>query len=192
MKPPFELFPEEQRWFSFNDYGAVLDVMARLSPKRVVEFGPGSSTLALIEGGAAHIDTCEDNPDWAAVWQERLVQRFPDIVTQHAYTFTDPLTIPALNRKRFDLALIDGPHGTLNRPVVLAWCLARCTAVLIPSEDVAYGRSALRPHIERLAQEHKRTIEWMETGPASGAFALLVKSERPQTDRTRDQHHARG
>lgn len=177
--PPFEFYPSEpQRWWSPNDYGAVLGVMEFLKPKKVLEFGPGWSTRALIEGGATKIDSCEDNPDWFAVHAERLEALFPSIVTLQPYVWSDPVFIPAINRRRYDLALIDGPHGTLNRPAVIAYALARCKAVLVPTEEMAYGKGALRPHIERLAQEFGFSAEWMETGPDSGGFALLTRPER--------------
>lgn len=118
MNRTFALYPEERHWWSMADYGAVLDVMQRLKPERVVEFGPGSSTLSLIEGGAASIDTCEDQTDWFNTYQERIARQFPTkdfptTVTMHRYTWADPLVIPALEAKRFDLALVDGPLGTL-------------------------------------------------------------------------------
>src|SRR4051812_40979556 len=93
--PPFELYPIEQHWWSFNDYGAVLEVTERLKAKKVLEFGPGWSTRALIEGGATKVDTCEDDPDWFAVHSERLVPQFPDVVTLHPYVWSDPVSIPS-------------------------------------------------------------------------------------------------
>lgn len=173
-RPPFRLYPEERHWWSFADYGAVLAVMERLQPKRVLEFGPGNSTLALIEGGAERIDCCEDDPTWFNVYKGRLEDAYPAIVRFVFYTWTDPVAIPQLAEERYDLALIDGPLGTLNRPAVIAYCLARCAAVLVPTEELAYGGSALKPHIEQLAVEFGFDVEWMETGPLSGGFALLT------------------
>ena len=48
----FRLYPREEHFCSFADYGAILDTVRRLDAKRVLEFGPGHSTLALVEGGA--------------------------------------------------------------------------------------------------------------------------------------------
>lgn len=173
-RPPFALYPEAQHWWSLTDYGAVLGVVEQLGARRVLEFGPGSSTLALIEGGAEHIDACEDNPIWFNVYKDRLAIQYPTIVRFVPYVWADPLSIPALDAQWYDLALIDGPHGTLQRPAVLAYCLERCRAVLMPTEEIAYGRGALRPHITRIAADHNRQIEWMETGPLSGGFALMT------------------
>jgi hypothetical protein len=174
----FKLYPEERHWWSMADYGAVLDVVTRLKAKRILEFGPGSSTLALIEGGATHIDTYEDNPDWFGVYQERLEQRFPEIVHIHQYTWSDPLVLPDMSNVKYDLALIDGPLGTLSRPPVIAWCLAHSKAVLVPTEDLKPEDAGLRAPIERLAGEFGYAIEWMETGPLSGGFALLTKAPK--------------
>src|SRR3954468_3676950 len=98
----FALYPEELRWWSFNDYGAVLQVMQRLGPRRVLEFGPGSSTLALIEGGATHIDSCEDDPVWFNTYTVRLQKKCPRIVTLRPYTWSDPVTVPGVDDKVYD------------------------------------------------------------------------------------------
>lgn len=177
-QPPFHLYPVERHWWSFQDYGAVLEVMGRLQPKRVLEFGPGSSTLALIEGGATTIDTCEDNPIWSRTYRVRLEGAYPDIVMLHSYRQADPLTIPDVDAQRYDMALIDGPYGSEQRPPVIEYALQRCAAVLVPTED--HGRvykSILRPVIVRLAEQYRRTVEFMETGPLSGGFALITKAE---------------
>lgn len=168
----FRLYPEEKHWFSFNDYGAVLDVMHRLRPKTVLEFGPGSSTLALIEGGAERIDSCEDNPDWFDVYHERLEKRFPTVVKLRRYAWADPLKVGRL-AARYDMALIDGPHGTPKRPAVIKFCLNRCDAVLVPTEDHNNPNGRLRPVLFDLARECGRPIQIMETGALSGGFGLI-------------------
>ncbi len=160
------------------DYGAVMDVMLRLKPKRVLEFGPGSSTLALIEGGATKIDTCEDDPSWFDVYHDRLHGVYPDVVTLVPYTWADPLTVPALNRRRYDLALVDGPYTSVKRPPVIEYALRRAAAVLVPTEDDGRrATSMLRPIIAELATKYARTVEIFETGPLSGGFALLTLRE---------------
>ena len=170
----FRLYPDEKRWWSFSDYGAVLDVMRERQPKRVLEFGPGSSTLALIEGGAVSIDTCEDNDDWAKVYEERLVRQYPDVVRLIRYEWNDPLSIPTLNAERFDLALIDGPFTTPRRRAVIEWAMRRCALLLIPTEDDGRKHASyLRPYLFDLANTHGMSLEIRETGPLSGGFALL-------------------
>lgn len=175
---PFALYPEEKHWWSFNDYGAVLDVVRARSAKRVLEFGPGSSTLALVEGGATTIDTCEDDPKWLDVYRRRLGMKFPGIVEVRAYTWAAPLTIATVDHERYDLALIDGPHDTPRRPVVLEYCLQRCRAVLIPTEDHKVSSPPLRPHIARLGDVYRASVEIVETGALSGAFALMFPGAR--------------
>lgn len=172
MNRAFRLYPEERHWWSFNDYRAVLDTMRALTPARVLEFGPGSSTLALVEGGAAHVDTCEDDPDWAQVYEERLVTQFPDIVHLHRYTWRPDLSIPAIDGERYDLALIDGPRGTDRRPEVVRYALARCVAVLVPTEDL---NRLFRQTLTAIAAERGWTITIRETGPLSGGFALFTR-----------------
>lgn len=171
MSGPFRLYPQEEHWWSFNDYQAVLDVMDRLKPARVLEFGPGSSTLALIEGGASRIDTCEDDPEWSAIYRLRLVAKFPDVVRLHRYAWRRQLSIPALDSEAFDLALIDGPRVTARRVAVLDYALPRCSAVLLPLDD----SQRMSRRLEQLATGARYTVELKETGPLAGVFALVKK-----------------
>jgi hypothetical protein len=168
----FELYPEERHWWSFNDYQAVLDAMRRTGAREVLEFGPGSSTLALIEGGAATVDAFEDDDSWAAVYEERLAGRFPDVVRIHRYVWSDPLQLPQLARRTFDLALIDGPRGTARRHAVLHAALACSRWVLMPVEDQT-GDVGLRAVIQAAAWDLGVPVEITETGPLSGHFALV-------------------
>jgi hypothetical protein len=168
---PFKLYKEEAAWWSASDYAAVLHVMAHLRPKRLLEFGPGSSTLALVEGGAESVDACEDAEEWAAIYDERLVKRFPRVVSLHRYTWAEELSIPALDALRFDLALIDGPRETPRRPVVIEYCLARCEWVLVPCENAT--SPGLKNDIRRIGKAAAVPVEFWETGPLAGSFALM-------------------
>lgn len=167
---PFRLFPAETHFWSFGDYAAVLDVMAKTRPASVLEFGPGSSTLALIEGGAARIDACEDDPAWFTVYRDRLERRYP-AVRLRPYRWQPELRILGVDGERYDLALIDGPHAIDRRPAAIAYACARAVRVLMPTEE-AEGRS-LRPDIDRIAAAEGRLVTYIDTGPPSGAFALM-------------------
>lgn len=167
----FRLYPAERHWWSFADYGAVLDAVVARQARRILEFGPGSSTLALVEGGATWVDTCEDAPDWARVYEDRLQGKYPAIVHVHRYDFVEPLNIPAIDGQRYDLALVDGPLGTDRRPAVVEYCLDRCAAVLVPTEE---KNPSLRRALLEIARRRGWAIDIRETGPLSGAFALLT------------------
>lgn len=169
----FKLYPEERHWWSFQDYQAVLDVMGRTGAKRVLEFGPGSSTLALIEGGATYIDACEDDEHWARRYEDKLVRRFPEIVRMRRYLWTDPIGIQTVDSQIYDLALIDGPRDTTRRPVVLQYALARCRWVFMATEELGAQGKWLRPIISNAAEVVGGRCEFIETGPLSGAFALV-------------------
>lgn len=182
MARTFALYPEERHWWSFNDYGHVLDTVRALGARRILEFGPGSSTLALLEGGATTIDTCEDAPDWAQVWEERLQGAYPQIVRVHRYTLADPLSIPALDGRRYDLALIDGPLGTNSRPPAIRYALARCAAVLVPTEDL---NRTFRDQLREIARVAGWNIAITDTGPLSGGFALMTPPTAGRPRRTR-------
>lgn len=168
----FRLYQTEQHWWSFADYAAVLEVMDRIPHRSVLEFGPGSSTLALIEGGALQVDSCEDDAKWLHLYLERIQRRFPTVVTLRPYEWSEPLIVPGL-AERYDMALIDGPRNTERRPEVIEFALARCDAVLVPLEESG-DTPYLRPAVHALAARHGRQLEITATGPLAGSFALLT------------------
>jgi hypothetical protein len=154
------LYPEAQPWWTFADYQVVLDLLARFRPRTVLEFGPGSSTLALLEGGARLIETCEDDAEWADVYADRLVGRFPQRVRLHRYANTDPIVIPALAAARFDCALVDGPRYTENRPRTIAYAAARTDTLIC--HDAA--SAPVRERLDALGAAGWH-LEFFETDP---------------------------
>jgi len=171
MTPRFRLYPVEQHWCSFADYGAILAVTRRFAPQTVLEFGPGSSTLALLEGGAGMIHTCEDDPYWVKHHHDAIEARFPQRVKIVPYTWTDPVDVPDIAGMRFDLGMIDGPRITPNRVPVLRYVLDRCAVTLIACET--YKSHGIRADIDRIAAERSLSIEILEVGPLAGSFAIL-------------------
>lgn len=169
----FRLYPREEHFCSFADYGAILDTVERVGAKRVLEFGPGHSTLALIEGGATHIDCVEDDPAWFTVWRARLAAKYPGVVHLRPYVWRDPPRILGVDGESYDLGLIDGPQNTELRPIAIKYCLARCRRVLVPLEEMEIGSGHLRPFVERIAAEAGRPLHIAPTGPLAGAFALI-------------------
>jgi len=170
----FALYPTECHWWSMADYGAVVDAVHGLQAKRVLEFGPGSSTLALIEGGATHIDSCEDDPDWSNTHRMRIGLTYPNQVTIHDYTWSDPLHIASVGGRRYDLALIDGPKELAKRRSVIVYALERSTRVLVPCED-SEG-PMMRDIVESIATASGRYVGYRSTGPLAGTFALIGPS----------------
>lgn len=168
----FSLMKEDARWWTLNDYGCVVDVTRRLNARTVLEFGPGSSTLALIEGGATLIDAMEDDDGWAEKYRARLQSVYPLIVRIHDYVWADPLHVHIAGEHLYDLALIDGPRETARRPAVVEFCLQRCASVLVPLE-CNEGSRLMREACQRLATETGRPLTTWTTGPLAGAFALI-------------------
>lgn len=173
MNGPFRLYPVEQHWCSFNDYGVMLATVQRLGARRILEFGPGWSTLALIEGGADWIDACEDDPHYFAKYVERLEDRFPAKIAMRPYNYRTPLFVPFVDdAPRYDLALVDGPRETERRPVVIEYALARSDAVLVPLEEGDREGGFLRDYLAMRPRDC--AVEWIEdAGPLAGAWALL-------------------
>lgn len=155
-----------------GDQATVLAVMTKLQPGRVLEFGPGFSTLALLDGGARHIDCCEDTTDWRDVWKERL-RAYNDRLRFVDYAWSDPISVPELIGDSYDLALVDAPFDTTIRRPVIEYCLDHSAAVLVPLE-VMHG-DGLRWLVTELAETRGLQLELIESGPVAGAFGLLTR-----------------
>lgn len=166
----FRLYPTEKRWWSFQDYEGLLSIVERFKPKRVLEFGPGSSTFALIEGGAEHVTSCEDDRHWLDIYSGQFVKH---PVTLAHYTWADPLLDIPLLEGRFDLAFIDGPRDTPKRPAVIRYCLERTDVVVCPAEG-PFPTAYLVSHVEALAAEYGRKLEWVMTGPLTYAMGVMT------------------
>lgn len=164
------LYPREQHWWSFADYDGLVAITLRAAPATVLEFGPGSSTLALIEGGAGRVATCEDDRKWIDTHVGQFI-RHP--VTFHHYVWSDPLSVPGLDGERFSMAFIDGPRLTTRRPTVLRYCLERCDVVVCPAEG-PMPRAFMAVEAERIAAEYGRKLEWVMTGPLTYAMAVIT------------------
>ena len=138
---PFRLFPEQLRWWSFADYGQLLAIVQRFRPRRVLEFGPGGSTLALVEGGAEVVETFEDDHAWLGVQAKRLYSHRAVIL--RLYRHSDPLSIPEADGQRYDLAFVDGPRETAQRSVEIAYAAERSRVVVTHDATSAPVRDAL-------------------------------------------------
>lgn len=169
----FALYREIHPWCTEADYRTILDTVRGRQAKRVLEFGPGNSTLALIEGGAQQIDTCEASLEWMTVWRNRLEKRFAQVALYHYEILGDRLTVPVeLAGKTYDLGFVDGPTRIHERPAVIRYALDRCSAVLVPTEDFE-TTPFLRTVVQELADARQRPVAFMETGPAAGGYALI-------------------
>jgi hypothetical protein len=113
----FDLFRTEQAVFTFDDYAALMGAVRGM--KRVLEFGPGASTLAMIEAGVEHIVSAECNPRWEAAAKERL-KDYVDAGRVEIVQFTN--TVPVTFRPNvegpFDLVFVDSPVGIEARSAV--------------------------------------------------------------------------
>lgn len=162
----FELYVEH-RWFPRECYAALVGVVRRLRPARVLEFGPGTSTRALVEAGVDRVDTCEDSLEY---YRRALVDlaRFPS-VTVHKYLVQPgrPVSVPALDGERFDLGFVDGPFGPESRPPTIRYALDRCDAVLCHDARETH----VLPHLRALADEGLR-VELIES---PNMFALVTR-----------------
>lgn len=108
----FALYPDERNIFRFAEYGALLEAVRGCDS--VLEFGPGVSTLALIEAGCGRIVTCEYDPVWLGRAKQMFVD-YPQVqVLPYANRWED--LIPGL-AGGFDIAFVDSPVGEGSRRV---------------------------------------------------------------------------
>lgn len=121
--------------------------------KSCLEFGPGISTLALIEAGVERIVTCEHDPEWLERAKEQF-KPFPQ-VTVIPY-LDEPIATADLGSERFDFAFVDSPKGYNPRPNLPKGgrkvhpgqedCSRLNTCLLaLEHTDIAYLHDAKRP-----------------------------------------------
>lgn len=181
----FALYSEERRIFSFDDYGALLEECRRLGARSALEFGPGVSTLALIEAGLDRIDTCEYQDRWLTLAAEAF--RLHPQVTARRYVNDPAVEVEGLPEgQRFDVAFVDSPLGLpsrnalelpgqegCNRLNTALFALARAPVVLLhdarrPGESGTLARLAAAGHGVTMI-ETRKGIARIERRPATGA-----------------------
>lgn len=163
----FRLYKHERSVFSFDDYGALISEIRRVAAKKVLEFGPGISTLALVEAGCSEITTLEYQARWMAIAKDRL--RFYPKVHLMPYENTAEIKVPTLDEKSFDLIFVDSPIGSdlptasriagqenCSRLNTVLWSIARAPIVLLhDAKRPGEGRTLARivgkvSHIEMI------------------------------------------
>ncbi len=103
----FRLYTEESGTLHFKDYAAIMAAVS--DAKSALEFGPGISTLALIEAGVPKIVSLEHSPDWLDKQKEKF-KDYPQ-VTVAAYADAVPVTADDVAMQDFDVAFVDSPQG---------------------------------------------------------------------------------
>jgi hypothetical protein len=91
--------------------------LSTLSVGRVLEFGPGNSTIAFLEAGNV-VTSIEHDPKWYKYWSSRLPNKV--------------LYAPRLNRlklKSYDMVFVDAPHG--NRWAQCQWSMHHTRHILL-------------------------------------------------------------
>lgn len=134
-------------WFPIEDYAALYDLTLRVRPASVLEFGPGTSTLAFVEAGVGRIVTCEDVVDRVAGLRTQF--------EQYGTVTVVPNHHPA-HYGRFDLGFVDGPVRTEDRGPNIAYALAHCDVVAVHDAR----RDGVRQAVE-LAFRSGRRIEYV-------------------------------
>ena len=103
----FKLYPRDSATFRFEDYGLLMEEVKRSGAKSALEFGPGNSTLALIESGLIHIVTCEHDKSW----RKAAVTKFKDFPQVKVIPYRNDPEAKADIEGEFDIAFVDSPKG---------------------------------------------------------------------------------
>jgi hypothetical protein len=107
----FKLYTVERECLPFVDYATLLREFQGV--KTVLEFGPGVSTLALIEAGVEKIVTLEHLPEWF----NKAVEKFKDYPQVEIRPYWDEPTVLADVEEDFDVALVDSPKGFTHKVI---------------------------------------------------------------------------
>ena len=109
----FKLYPRQLSTLPFIDYAFIIEEVKRLGAKTALEFGPGYTTLALIEAGVEKIVSLEDNREWAAKKREEFAP-YPQVTVAH-YDNKPQVTADPIAAQEFDLAIVDAPAGFTHK-----------------------------------------------------------------------------
>jgi hypothetical protein len=103
----FKLYTQERDTLNFHDYATIMKEAA--GKKKVLEIGPGLTTLALIEAGVEKIVSLENDPEWLEKKREEF-KEYPQ-VTLGLYHNKPVVEADRVALQDFELALVDGPAG---------------------------------------------------------------------------------
>jgi len=106
----FKLYTKELATFRFSDYALLMQQVKDLEAKTCLEFGPGISTLALIESGLERVVTLEHDPEWL----DANIERFKDYPQVEVRRYQDEPIVLADVDEDFDMAFVDSPKGYVH------------------------------------------------------------------------------
>lgn len=108
-----ELYPNETLQLQRAEYEYIIAACKKINAKSALEFGPGSTTLALIEAGLERIVTCEHIDKW----YEAAKERFKDYKQVQVVRFRNEAPIARVDELlgQFDIGLVDAPSGYTGR-----------------------------------------------------------------------------
>ena len=101
--------------------------------KTVLEFGPGNSTQAMLDGGVPWIVSYEHEAEYACVAM-KIFEAYSDRVQIVKYDAMKMPIVPKPECLKFDFAFIDGPPGRLTIPPRLnaaLFCFSRAPIIAI-------------------------------------------------------------
>ena len=106
----FRLYQKEEDTLPFADYQMIMDEVRRIGAKTALEFGPGYTTLALIEAGVEKIVSLESDGEWLEKKRDEL-RIYPQVHIAHYNNSPVVTADPIAEQGVFDIAIVDAPAG---------------------------------------------------------------------------------
>jgi hypothetical protein len=154
-----------------QDYQSLLSFLKEHKIETVLEFGPGASTWCFAEAGC-EVDSFEHKEKWHRQFTAAF-QHNPKIRI-HEYQNDDPIEIPELEGKQFDLAFVDSPNGVSGNNPEACSRLNTCEAA------ARYVQRVILHDAQRGGEQNTLSLfaerGWMiESIDPDGKMALLSK-----------------
>lgn len=157
------------KMFTDEEYAQLLK--HSIGKKRILEFGPGTSTYAFIEAGCMDIHTCEYAEKWLQITDSRF-RKFPQVKI-HAFQNVPEIVIHDLYG-RFDLAFVDSPKGIKDGPSrlnTLRFAFERTDQVILHDANRVHEQQS----IEIISQKVRQGAYLTTNGPQLSIERLTPK-----------------
>jgi len=92
-----------------SEHDLLAEDARKLHLRKILEFGPGVSTLAFIQAGANTITSLEYNPEWVAKYADKFsIYRQVRVLL---FENTPHISVPETDDERYDACFVDSPTG---------------------------------------------------------------------------------
>lgn len=139
-----------------QDFDVLVCMTRFLNAKRILEFGPWTSTYAFIMWGANYIHSYEEDPDFADKWSKEF-EKYPWITIFKYPEYEDP-------EIEYDIAFVDGPRGSdhLSRFDALKYAVKHARVTILHDSKRDWENESLEELVKQWYEMyHMDTLVWM-------------------------------